>query len=128
MKIYSKRRVVFFLLAIVCCMNVELEAQSQKQEQLDCMVDFAYPVTRVESARNDLSEAVYSLQQNDIDLVAHMLQSALAKLVSRKALEDDDRQYIQDMINQINAMIESLESNDKSIEIVDLCNQLQDRV
>ena len=107
-------------------------AISSQLDKLDSMIDFAYPVSTVQSARNDLSQAVYALQQNDIDLVAMMLQNALVKIVSRKsfddrkALDDDDLAYIQDMIKQIDDLITQLENKDKAMLITELCQQLQD--
>ncbi len=133
MKIYNKRRTAFILLFVTMfLLQDRVGAISSQLDKLDSMIDFAYPVSTVQSARNDLSQAVYALQQNDIDLVAMMLQNALVKIVSRKsfddrkALDDDDLAYIQDMIKQIDDLITQLENKDKAMLITELCQQLQD--
>ena len=132
MKIYKNMKAKHRLFFVMFALSISVGAIDTSSDQIDSMVDFAYPVSDMQSARHDLSQAVYSLEQNDIDLVAAMLQNALIKIVSRKsaddrkAIDDDDREYIQDMINQINAIIASLEHKNKAVLIVELCQQLQE--
>jgi len=133
MKIYNKLRAVsLFLVVAAFFLQDQIDAISSPLDKIDCMVDFGYPVSQAQSARNDLSQAVYALQQNDIDLVATMLQNALVKIVSRKsvddrkALDDDDLAYIQAMIKEIDNLIAQLENKEKAILITELCQQLQD--
>jgi hypothetical protein len=132
MKIYKNIKAVYRLFFVIFALHISMSAIDTSSDQIDSMVDFAYPISDMQLARNDLSQAVYALQQNDIDLVAAMLQNALIKIVSRKsfddrkAIDDDDREYIQDMINQINAIIDQLEHNDKAIVIAELSAQLQE--
>ncbi len=132
MKIYKNMKALYRLFFVIFAINISISAIDTSSHQIDAMVDFGYPISDMQSARNNLSQAVYALEQNDIDLVAAMLQSALIKIVSRKsvndrkAIDDDDREYIQDMINQINAIIDQLEHKDKAITIAELSRQLQD--
>ena len=46
---------------------------------------------------------------------------------SRQVIESDDRDFIQEMIDQINALIEKLEASDRTM-IFDVCQQLQGRL
>ena len=131
MSIYNKKKastLFFLLLTIIYCTGHRLDARHQKSDEIDLMVDFAYPVSAIQSARQDLNQALYFSQQNDLESVENLLQEGLSKLASRQSIEQEDREYIQAIINQIDALINSLEKQDKSIAILDLCQQFQDRL
>lgn len=131
MSIYNKKKastLFFLLLTIIYCTGHRLDARHQKSDEIDLMVDFAYPVSAIQSARQDLNQALYFSQQNDLESVESLLQEGLSKLASRQSIEQEDREYIQAIINQIDALINSLEKQDKSIAILDLCQQFQDRL
>lgn len=130
MNIYRKasKPLFFLLLAIVFSVQARSDHRSTSSEKLDLMVDFAYPISMIQSVRYDVSQALYFSQQQDLELVASLLQNALSKLASRNSIDDDDRDYIQQMINQIDALIKDLEKKDKSGIILDLCQQIQDRL
>ncbi|MDP3788059.1 MAG: hypothetical protein Q8Q60_01915 [Candidatus Chromulinivorax sp.] len=131
MNMYKKTKIsLFFILSVLI---TQLDAKyplsdSLASDQLDSMIDFAYPVSIMESVRQDLNRALYFLRQNDLESVPFLLQDALAKLASRQVVSDDDRDHIQNLIDQINAIIYNLEHKDKSGIILDLCQQIQDKL
>lgn len=126
MNLYKKTRTTLFFLLLspigyIC-------AQSEYSDQLDLMIDFAYPVSMIESVRQDLNQALYFARQNDFQSVVSLLQDALAKFTSRATISDDDIAYIENLIHQIDAIMQSLENNDQRAIIVDLCQQLEGRL
>lgn len=121
------KMILFFLLPMTIFAQSHEEFQDEEHVNLDLMVDFAYPVSTMQSVRHDLSQAVYFLQNNDHSSVISLLENACTKFNTRQNIHDDDRDFIQEMINQINALIEKLEDSDRSV-IHDLCQQLQDKL
>lgn len=133
MNMYRKVSKLLFFVLLVAISSVQARSDhhfqiSQSSEKLDLMVDFAYPISMVQSVRYDLSQALYFSQQQDLTAVVSLLENALSKLASRQSIEDEDRDYIQQMIAQIDALIKDLEKKDKSTQILDLCQQIQDRL
>ena len=130
MGIYNKKKIAtlfFLLLTTIYCTIDSLDARIQSSDKIDLMVDFAYPISAMQSVRQDLNQALFFSQQNDLESVESLLQEGLSKLASRKSIEQEDREYIEAIINQIDVLINSLEKQDKSIAILDLCQQFQDR-
>ncbi len=127
MSMYKKTATLFFLLFSPIT-QLDAKIQSTSSDQLDPMVVFAYPISVIESVRQDLSRALYFLQQHDVEEVPALLQDALTKLASRKVINDDDRDHMQNLIDQITALIEVLENKEKSAGILDLCQELQDKL
>lgn len=119
-------KIKWFLL-LMTVVNYQLNAQPEDCDELDLMVDFAYPVSIMQSVRQNLSQAVYFLQQNNQASIYFLLQDAISKLSLRQNVQQDDRDFIQEMIDQINALIEELEESQRST-ILDLCQQLQDKL
>ena len=105
-----------------------MQSRPSQEDQFDVMVDFAYPVSVMQSVRQDLNQSVYFLQQKDDEPVIPNLQSAVSKLGTRLNISQDDKDYIQAMIDQINALIESLESEQDRSQIAQLCKEIQDHV
>ena len=132
MNSYKNIRIDLFFVLIA--LFSQLNAQIQESDRLDLMVDFGYPVSTMQSVRQDLSQTVYFLQQHDYSSdssisssVISTLENALSKMSSRQVIESDDRDFIQEMIDQINALIEKLEASDRTM-IFDVCQQLQGRL
>ncbi len=124
MSMYKKTTLFCLLFAPI----TQLDARLQSSDQLDSMVDFGYPISTIESVRQDLSQALYFSRQHNLESVPLLLQDGLSKLTSRQVITDDDRDHIQNLIDQINAVIQSLEKKDKSMLILDLCQQLQEKL
>jgi hypothetical protein len=121
MKYYIKR----YLFVVALLSVYGLQTQDQQESKLfDVVADCQYPMFGMQPVREALSQAVYFLQQNNDAQCYKMLESALADFATRQKVSDDDRQFIQNMIDKINALIESLESSDRSA-IADLCQQLK---
>ena len=127
MSIYKKATGTLLLLLLTAITSAAPQHHPQGFQQLDLMVDFGYPVSTMQSVRQDVSQALYFLQQHDHNSVSSILEDALTKLNSRNNVDPQDIEYIQAMIDKINALIESLEESDRSA-IDDLCQQLQSKL
>jgi hypothetical protein len=130
MSLYRENKTVLFFLLFTTMFAVisQLDARHQSPDTLDSMVDFAYPVSIIQSVRQNLIQALYFSQQNDLESVIVPLQDALSSLAYRQPINQENKESIQKLLDQINAMIQNLEKKDKSVVILDLCLQLQDRL
>ncbi len=125
MKRYTSKLFYMALFFSAGCIHAK---QGLKNDALDVMVDFGYPVSMMQSVRQNLNQSLYFLQQHNFEFVIPNLQEAVAKLDTRLNVSQDDKDYIQAMIDQINALIESLESEHDRSLIVQLCQQIQDHL
>lgn len=107
--------------SVICYANLD-------EEQLDPMIDFAYPVSMMQSIRHDISSAVYALRHDNKLSAESLLENVVARLISRIAISDDDREYIQEMINQINILIAQLEDRSDYAHISDLSQQVSEKL
>ncbi|MBV8661315.1 MAG: hypothetical protein JO129_04175 [Candidatus Dependentiae bacterium] len=126
MNINSKIKIALFFLLFPTIILVD--AKSQEPQQLDLMVDFAYPVSMPQSVRQDLSQALYFLQHDEINFVISSLQDAVLKMNSRQPLQPDDRDFIEEMIAKIDELIASLGGlhDDQRSIMLHLSDQLRD--
>jgi len=119
---------------ILVAMSMRLHSQQpitsiqQEQEvtsQLDPMQDFAYPVSIIQKARQDLNQALFSVQQQNFDQAASLLQNAIDTLQVKgsQELSPDDEQHIAQMIAQITAIINTHKNEQRAL-IEDLCQQI----
>ncbi len=127
MSIHKKAQGALLLLLLTTIISATQQQYLQNSESLDLMVDFGYPISTMQSVRQNISQAVYFLQQNNHESVVSLLQDAITLLDYRKSIEPEDREYLEAMIKQIDALIASLEKSDRSA-IADLCQQLQSRL
>ncbi len=112
MNIYRKIKTLLLCSVFVAVSRLDqLYATTQEPGQLDAMIDFAYPVSIIQSVRKDVSQALYYLQQSEGQSTVLMLQDALSKLMYRKVIEQDDADYIQEMINNFKVSIKTLYLN-----------------
>jgi len=96
----------------------------------NCIIDFSYPVSQVESARQDIAQALYFLQDGtyqDVDKALNLIESGSDKLNTRIVLDPDDRDYLQAMIDKINSLINALENDDQRSYLASLSSQLQNQ-
>jgi hypothetical protein len=105
-----------------------IQSKQLSDDFIDVMVDFAYPVSMMQSVRQDLNQAVYFLQQQDLQQVVSHLEQAASKSAIRLNVSQDDKDYIQAMIDQINALIASLESEQDRSHIAQLSQEVQDHL
>jgi len=125
MKSYNKKqKQLFFLLFLTM---FRLTCGFHDSERLDVMLDFGYPVSSMQAARQEMSQSLYFLQHNNVAVATTALQNAQALLDTRRIVQQDDRDFIQGMIDKINALIEQIEESDRSA-ILDLCQQIQSKV
>lgn len=127
MNVDHKVRVRLFYLLFTVMFSLGVHSNDELQDHLDLMVDFSYPISIIQSVRQDVSQSVYFLQKGDHSSVSSLLQDAVSKLSSRQVVQQDDINFMQEMIDKINALIDSLEESDRS-EISSLCQQLQDKL
>ncbi|MGZ6251254.1 MAG: hypothetical protein ACXWL2_04440 [Candidatus Chromulinivorax sp.] len=117
MKLNIKRHYWIIMLLSVC-LYAEKESES-----FDVMIDCQYPIFGIQSIREALSQAVYFLQQNNIDQSFVMMQMAISEIQPRHKPTEDDKEFIQAMIDKINDLIDTLENNNRSY-MQNLCDQL----
>jgi len=130
MNIYKKGQVFVLLISVNLTYGQSPDVARVESEELDLMSDFAYPVSTMQMIRQNLSQALYFLQQNHGPEAASLLSQALSMLMTRQPIEPDDYAYMQQMIQQIDDLIttlENLDEDDKS-QISDACDQLQRRL
>ena len=96
-------------------------------DMFDVVADCAYPVQSIQSVRESLKQALYALQQDDIFQANLFLQDAGRKSEVRQRVSEEDRDFIEKMIEQINNLINQLEGSHKSF-IIDLCSQVQSNI
>ena len=91
MNSYKNIRIDLFFVLIA--LFSQLNAQIQESDRLDLMVDFGYPVSTMQSVRQDLSQTVYFLQQHDYSSdssisssVISTLENALSKINIRQII------------------------------------------
>ena len=125
MNVDHKVRVRLFYLLFTMMFSVGVYSNDGPQE-FDSMIDFSYPISTIQSVRHDASQALYFLQQGDHSSVSSLLQSAVSKMDSRQMVQQDDINFMQEMIDKINSLIDTLEESDRSV-VSDLCQQLHDK-
>ena len=94
---------------IIMILSVSLYAEKES-EPFDVMIDCQYPIFTMQAIREALSQAVYSLQQNNIDQSFAMMEMAISQMQSRHQTTSDDKEFIQAMIDKINDLINALEN------------------
>ena len=108
--------------------------QSRQNNRFDVMADFAYPVQEVEAMRNDVTQGLYFLQQSvdeggDCRRALNLLEQADCKSVTRDAMNEDDRDTLQNLLNQINGLIDRLEVGDAyRSDLSSVCLNLQEKL
>ncbi|MBP6870339.1 hypothetical protein KBC04_05625 [Candidatus Babeliales bacterium] len=117
-------KILFFVLFV----TVFSKVYTYESTQLDVMADFAYPVSMMENIRYNMGQAVYALQHADSSSSASFLEQAASNLGFRQMVSDDDRQFIQEMIDKINALIKDLEDDTDRSCMIDLSQQIQDKL
>jgi hypothetical protein len=123
MKIVKKRKVV---LAFLCLITLSIQSrQLQNSDEIDVMVDFAYPVSIMQSIRQDLNQALYACQQKKYESALSMLHNAVSKLHEQEiVMNADDIAYMKAMINQINVLMQNVENDQDRSALIDLCQQV----
>lgn len=125
MKFYDKSRLSLWCLVLIMAGSaVIIQSESHELGDLDVMTDFGYPISMMQVVRQSVYQAVHALQHQDNNTAISMLQDAHAKLTSRLSPSEDDIHAIQAMLDKINALIETLEAQDRSL-IISLCQQVQ---
>jgi hypothetical protein len=85
-------------------------------EPLDVMYDFAYPRSDIEEVRNEVCQAVYALHHADEKLAEDHLQQACQYVArsyhGRSHVTQEDRDFLENMLQKIDDLIYALESSD----------------
>jgi len=123
----TRVRLFYVLFSVMFSVGIHSNDDLHESQDFDSILDFSYPVSVIESVRHDLSQAVYYLQNNDSSSGSSLLQDAVSKLSSRQMVQQDDINFMQEMIDKINGLIETLEESDRSV-ISGLCQQLQEKL
>lgn len=89
-------------------------------EKLDVMVDFAYPLSTIESVRYALSQALFSLQQGQENITIFFLEQALSLLDGEKKMTYDDIAFLQNMLEQITYYIDRYEEHQSKVVLLEL--------
>lgn len=99
-------------------------------ECLDVMVDCAYPISAVQAMRQNLVNALYASQHANYISAITFLHEGQDALSHRKLIQQDDREFIQAIIDQINALIGQLEgaSEEHRSVILDVCQQIENNL
>ena len=126
---------VYIVVACLFMTTIHFYAHSGNQNnRFDVMADFAYPVLEVEAMRNDVTQGLYFLQQSvheggDCRRALNFLEQADSKSVTRDEMNDDDRQTLQNLLDQINGLIVRLEEGDQyRSDLSSVCLNLQDKL
>ena len=108
--------------------------QISQSDRFDVMADFAYPMLEVESMRHDVAQGLHFLQSavclnGDCHRALHFLEQADSKPVTRDGMNQDDRDTLQNLLNQINGLIDSLEErNEYRSDLSNICLSLQEKL
>lgn len=127
MNIYKKIKNQLFLLLSIG--GIAFINQSKMQAGQDCqfniMIDCAYPMSGMQEIRQNLNQSLYSLQQNNYSLALDLLEDSVSKMNVRQVVSQDDRDYIQAMINQIDALIAQLEQGQDQSRMIELADHIK---
>ena len=105
----------FFLSFLLCTLS-SFTMFCQDTDFLDVMVDFTYPVSVMQSMRQDISQALFAAQDHQVSQAASFLEQAASQLDGIDMITQDDRQFIQAMLDKINSLIDQLpEEQDRSV-------------
>lgn len=95
-----------------------MQGQAQ-HEKLDTMVEFGYPVSEIEAIRHDIAQGLCFLRQASVSQDSYEFMRALQALehaddayTTRTGISSDDRDVLQNLMDQINALISTLEDQD----------------
>jgi hypothetical protein len=127
-----------YFVVICACITIFHSHASQHNEhhnRLDVMADFAYPVGEVEAVRHEISQGLCFLRQaslndnsQDFLRAVQALEQADAQSMTRAKMTEDDRDSLQNLLDQINALINSLEGQDHRSNLSSLHDRLQNKV
>jgi len=132
MKILNNtHRALFILLSTITFLVISAtDNESQELHDFDCMVEFSYPHSHMQLVRQEIAHALHFLHEHHEESAIASLEAAQAKLLeSRKPMSSEDRDYLQAMLDKINALIDSLEKeNNYRSQLLDLCHHLHNRL
>ncbi len=89
---------------------------SENHDRFDVMTDFAYPILEVEAMRHDVVQGLHFLQSSvcqvgDCSRALNFLEQADCKPVTRDGMSQNDRDTLQNLLDQINGLINNLENH-----------------
>ena len=129
-------RRIYTMIACFCMTTLNFYAHQnyQDEDRFDVMSDFAYPVLEVEAMRHNVAQGLYFLQESvhgshDSRRALNFLEQADSKSITRDALNQDDRETLQNLLDQLNGLINNLENHDEyRSDLSNVCSNLQDKL
>jgi len=115
--------VILFMMLMIPCLVYAQEKESDIE--FDIMIDAGYHVSSLQHVRENLIQATYFLEQCDKDEIAieQLLENSVTILPLMQRVSQEDKQSIQDLIDKINLLLATLES-DKRSHFIDYCDQI----
>ena len=128
-----KHNKVLKMVIFLFIMSLSLFAIARDQDHFDIMTDFAYPMSEVESLRQNITQGLCFLQQSDhvsdtYLRAVDMFEQANSKVVDHDKISSDDYDFLQAMLDQINDLIATLESeNEHRSHLSQICSDLNNK-
>lgn len=121
--------------AIIICVGMTISQTYAHQSHFDVMTDCAYPVSPQEEVRHDIAQGLYFLQQASIHhnsqeflRALQALEHADATMIHGADSCQDDQDTVLNLLDQINALIHSLEDEQVSSQFSDVYDQLHNKL
>lgn len=114
-------------------MSLSLLAFARCHDHFDVMIDFAYPMSDIESLRQDITQGLYFLQQSDHEQDTYqravdMFEQANSRVIDHEKISSDDYDFLQAMLDQINDLIAKLESEQEHrSHLSEVCSDLNNK-
>jgi len=114
-------------------MSLSLLAFGRDQDSFDVMTDFAYPMSDVESLRQDITQGLCFLQHADHESDTYqravdMFEQANSRVIDHDKISSDDYDFLQAMLDQINDLIAKLESEQEHrSHLSQICSDLNNK-
>lgn len=126
---------VVVICACITIFHSHASQHNEHRDRLDVMTDFAYPVGEIEAVRHEIAQGLCFLRQaslhhdsQDFLRALQALEQADAQSMTRAKMTEDDRDSLQNLLDQINALINSLEEQDHRSNFLSIHDRLQNKL
>jgi len=103
------------------------------QDRFDVMENFSYPVAEVELMRHHVAQGLYFMEASEQGCKNYKraldeLEQADNASINQNHLSADDRETLQNLLNQLNGLIDRLEDNQYRSNLSLVCLNLQNKL
>jgi len=120
---------LYRMIVSICMLSAYMFAH---QQHLDVMGDFSYPVNDIEMMRHHVAQGLHFMEasmDNDDNCrrAIDQLEQADNTVIDQERLSSDDRETLQNLLQQLNGLIDRLENNQYRSDLSSVCLNLQNK-